>query len=158
MTALDYVSMVDENADLINGPEDQDAIAQPLADRLLALDLPGRAKPVLEKLIRSASSDAVKARLGASLAALPEGDDAGTLAVLDASEAAGLPADLAEQRAVAARYRHGAARRPGRRRRGSRRRENRPRRGGAGADPGECRRLARGRAGMDGLRRPDSAG
>ena len=99
MTALDYVSMVDENADLINGPEDQDAIAQPLADRLLALDLPGRAKPVLEKLIRSASSDAVKARLGASLAAL-QGDDAGTLAVLDASEAAGLPADLAEQRAA----------------------------------------------------------
>jgi hypothetical protein len=102
MTSLDYVSMVDENADLINGPEDQDAIAQPLADRLLALDLPGRAKPVLEKLLRSASSDAAKARLGASLAALDaqQSDDAATLAVLDASEAAGLPADLAEQRAL----------------------------------------------------------
>jgi tetratricopeptide (TPR) repeat protein len=102
MTPLDYVSMVDENADLINGPEDQDAIAQPLADRLMTLDLPGRAKPVLDKLMRSASSDAAKARLGASLATLDaqEKDDAGALAALDASEASGLPADLADQRGV----------------------------------------------------------
>ncbi len=102
MTALDYVSMVDENADLINSPEDEDAITQPLADRLMALDLPGRAKPVLEKLMRAASSDATRARLGASLATLDtqQKDDAGTLAVLDASKATGLPADVAEQRAL----------------------------------------------------------
>jgi tetratricopeptide (TPR) repeat protein len=102
MPALDFVSMVDENTDLISGPEDEDAIAQPLADRLAALDLPGRAKPLLEKLMRSAATDVGKARLGASLAALlsREKDDAGALAALDASEASGLRAELVEQRAI----------------------------------------------------------
>jgi hypothetical protein len=102
MQAFDFVSMVDENADLIKGPEDEEALAQPLADRLLALDLPGRAKPLLEKLLRSAASDVAKARLGASLAALQsrESDDAGALATLNASDVPGLPPDLVEQRAV----------------------------------------------------------
>ena len=106
LPALDFVTMVDENADLISGPDDEEAVAQPLADRLVALDLPGRAKPVLEKLMRSAATDAGKARLGASLAALlsREKDDAAALAALDASEAPGLradlPADLSEQRAI----------------------------------------------------------
>jgi tetratricopeptide (TPR) repeat protein len=102
MPALDFVAMVDENADMISGPDDEDAIAQPLADRLVALDLPGRAKPLLEKLMRSAATDAGKARLGASLARLlsRENDDAGALAALDASEAPGLPADLVQQRTI----------------------------------------------------------
>nr|WP_294528538.1 hypothetical protein [uncultured Rhodopila sp.] len=102
MPPLDFVAMLDENADLIAGPDDEDAIAQPLADRLVALDLPGRAKPLLEKLMRSATTEAGKARLGASLARLlsREQDDAGALAALDASEASGLAADLAEQRAI----------------------------------------------------------
>jgi hypothetical protein len=102
MQPLDFVAMLDENADLISGPDDEDAIAQPLADRLVALDLPGRAKPLLEKLMRSSATDAGKARLGASLARLlsREKDDAGALAALDASEAPGLPADLGEQRMI----------------------------------------------------------
>jgi hypothetical protein len=106
MQPIDFVAMVDENADLITGPDDEDAIAQPLADRLVALDLPARARPLLEKLMRSAATDAGKARLGASLAALlsREKDDAAALAALDASEAPGLPADLPtdlmEQRAI----------------------------------------------------------
>jgi len=102
MQPLDFVSMVDENADLITGPEDEEAIAQPLADRLLALDLPGRAKPLLQKLMRSAASDVAKARLGASLATLEAraNDDAGALATLEASEGPDLPPDLIEQRAL----------------------------------------------------------
>jgi hypothetical protein len=102
MHAIDFVSMLDENADLMTGPEDEEALAQPLADRLLALDLPGRAKPLLQKLLRSAKSDGARARLGASLGALEsrEKNDSGALATLDASEAADLPPDLAEQRAV----------------------------------------------------------
>jgi hypothetical protein len=102
MPPLDFVSMIDENAGLISGPDDEDTVARTLADRLVALDLPGRAKPLLEKLMRSAGTDAAKARLGASLATLDarENDDAGALAALDASEAAGLPNELIEQRAI----------------------------------------------------------
>ena len=53
---IEFVSMVDENADLVLDAADDDAVQQSLADRLLALDLPDRAKPVLEKLMRSAKS------------------------------------------------------------------------------------------------------
>ena len=67
---IEFVSMVDENADLVLDAADDDAVQQSLADRLLALDLPDRAKPVLEKLMRSAKSDTAKARFGASLATL----------------------------------------------------------------------------------------
>jgi hypothetical protein len=102
MAPLDLVSLVDENADLIAGPDDEEAIAQTLADRLLDLDLPDRARPLLEKLMRSAASDVARARLGAALATLAsrEKDDTGALAMLDASEGSGFPADLVEQRAV----------------------------------------------------------
>jgi hypothetical protein len=102
MNALDFVAMLDENADLMADPKGQEALAQPLADRLVALDLPGRAKPLLEKLMQSATSDVVKARAGARLAALEarQNDDAGVLATLDASDGSDLPPDLVEQRAV----------------------------------------------------------
>jgi hypothetical protein len=102
MNALDFVAMMDENADLMARLEDEEALAQPLADRLLALDLAGRAKPLLERLLRSAKSDVAKARVGARLGALEaqQNDDAGVLATLDASEGADLPPDLVEQRAV----------------------------------------------------------
>lgn len=99
---IDFVSMVDENADLVVGSSDDDAVQQLLADRLLALDLPERAKPVLEKLMSSAKSDVAKARFGASLATLEarDGDDAHAKATLDASEGHGLPPDLVEKRTI----------------------------------------------------------
>ncbi len=160
MPPLDFVSMVDENADLISGPDDEDAIAQPLADRLVALDLPGRAKPLLEKLMRSAATDAGKARLGASLARLlsRENDDAGALAALDASEAPGLPADLVEQRTILRANATGAAGRRGGRGGDPGSAEDRSGGGGAGADPGERRRLGGRGSGLGGVRRPDRAG
>jgi tetratricopeptide (TPR) repeat protein len=67
---IEFVSTVDENADLVVDAADDDAVQQLLADRLQALDLPDRAKPILEKLMRSAKSDTAKARFGASLAML----------------------------------------------------------------------------------------
>jgi hypothetical protein len=102
MPAIDFVSIVDENVDVVAGSSDDDAVQQSLADRLLALDLPDRAKPVLEKLMKSAKLDVAKARFGASLAALDarEGDDAGARAVLDASEGSDLPPDLVEKRTI----------------------------------------------------------
>jgi hypothetical protein len=93
---------VDENADLVLDTADDDSVQQALADRLLALDLPDRAKPILEKLMRSAKSDTAKARFGASLATLDshEGDDKGARLVLDASEGHNLPPELTEQRTI----------------------------------------------------------
>jgi tetratricopeptide (TPR) repeat protein len=99
---IEFVSTVDENADLVVDAADDDAVQQLLADRLQALDLPDRAKPILEKLMRSAKSDTAKARFGASLATLDshEGDDAGARSILDASEGHDLPADLTAQRTI----------------------------------------------------------
>jgi hypothetical protein len=99
---LDFVAMVDENADLVPRGAEEPGIDQPLAEHLLALDLPDRAKPVLDKLLKAAAGDVSKARYGASLAMLlaRERNDAGALATLDASDAPGLPADLNEQRTM----------------------------------------------------------
>lgn len=99
---IDFVSAVDENADLTLDSSDDDALQQSLADRLLALDLPERAKPVLDKLMRSAKSDVAKARFGTSLATLEsrDGNDAGVRAILEASDGHDLPPDLVEQRTI----------------------------------------------------------
>jgi hypothetical protein len=99
---LSFIAAVEENADLLNDIGGDQGVDAPLAERLLALDLPSRAKPVLEKLVKQAKSAVAKARYGASLATLDarEGDDAGALAVLDASESPDLPDDLAERRLI----------------------------------------------------------
>jgi hypothetical protein len=99
---LEFIAAVEENADLLSDTGADRTVDAPLADRLLALDLPARAKPVLEKLLKQAKSEVAKARFGASLATLNarEGDDAGALGVLEASQAADLPGELAEQRLI----------------------------------------------------------
>jgi hypothetical protein len=96
------VAAVAENTDLLSGSQDDEAIEQALADRLLALDLPDGAKPVLEKLMNQATSATAKARFGVSVATLNarEGDNAGAISALDASEGPDLPADLIEQRLI----------------------------------------------------------
>ena len=55
--------MLEENTDLVRDSSDNEAVEQPLADRLLALDLPGRAKPVFEKLMNQAKSPVAKAQV-----------------------------------------------------------------------------------------------
>ena len=99
---IEFVSTVDENADLMLDSGDDEVVQQSLADRLLALDLPARAKPVLEKLMRSAKSEVAKARFGFSLATLSsrDGDDAAAQTILDISEGHDLPTDLLEQRTI----------------------------------------------------------
>ena len=49
---IDFVATVDENTDLVPPSGDNEQLDQALADRLVALDLPVRAKPLLEKLLR----------------------------------------------------------------------------------------------------------
>ena len=97
---FELVALVGENADLLPDGAQGAEMAARLADRLLALDLPKRADPVLRELIQS-STGAARAGFGARLAALRlrEGNADGALAALSASGSDDLPAPLVEQRA-----------------------------------------------------------
>jgi hypothetical protein len=97
---IEFVSLVDENADLLGDSAIADGVDQKLADDLLTLDLPQRAKTVLENLIKRSTADIANGRYGYSLAAIRarEGDAAGALATLDAYAGGPLPDDLAENR------------------------------------------------------------
>jgi hypothetical protein len=101
LSAIDFLSAVEENADLLPDMPDNRDVAQMLADRLVTLDLPQRAAPLLEELMRG-SDGAQRARFGLQLAALRLGneDAAGARSTLADSDDADLPAPLAEQRAT----------------------------------------------------------
>jgi hypothetical protein len=101
---MDLVSLVEENADLLPTGQDGEALQARLADRLLALDLPKRAGPVLEKLMRASKAPSAQAGFGARLAAmrLRENDPAGALAALDDSDAPNLPDELTKHRTLLA--------------------------------------------------------
>jgi hypothetical protein len=102
LAPLELIALVDENADLLPLGPAGDQLQARLADRLLALDLPKRADPVLQKLMQAAPSDVSRAAFGARLAALRlrEADAAGALAALAASNADEAPTDLVERRTL----------------------------------------------------------
>ncbi len=102
MTPIDVVSTIDENADLMPAEGGDPALEEQLADQLLALDLPDRARSVLQKLMKSAVTVAGKARFGTTLATLEarEKDDTGAIAALDASEGHDLPPELTAKRVL----------------------------------------------------------
>ncbi|HEX2944224.1 MAG TPA: hypothetical protein VHO91_24420 [Rhodopila sp.] len=97
---LEFVSLVDENADLLGDSAIADGVNRKLAQDLLALDLPQKAQPVLEKLLKQAVNDTAKGRYGLSLATVhaQEGDPASAIAALDDYHGEPLPADISEQR------------------------------------------------------------
>lgn len=103
MSPLDLVSLVDENPDLLPDGEAGRALAAQLAGRLVALDLPRRAAPVLEKLMNATAPGAAKAELGARLASvyLEQSDPTAALQALSASAATDLPPALEEARTIA---------------------------------------------------------
>jgi hypothetical protein len=100
---LDLVALASENAELVASVAPTQA-AGLLADKLVALDLPRRAGPVLERMLRAAPVGPAQAKLGARLAALRlgEGDDAGAQDALANSNAPDLPPDLIERRGLLA--------------------------------------------------------
>jgi hypothetical protein len=102
MPALEFVSLVDENADLVPNTREGEAMQAMLADKLLALDLPKRAGPVLDKLMRAMPPGPGRAAFGTRLAKLRLGDSDpdGALAALAASDTDGLPAPVTEQRTL----------------------------------------------------------
>jgi hypothetical protein len=87
LAPLELVALVDANADLLPKGPAAEALDERLADRLVALDLPRQAAPVLEKLMTVAPSEAAKAGFGTRLAEvrLRDGDAAGAVAALTAS-------------------------------------------------------------------------
>ncbi len=98
---FELVALVSENADLLPDGAQGAEMAARLADRLLALDLPKRADPILAKLVQS-STGAARAGFGARLASsrLREGDADGALAALSASDQDDLPPQVSQQRVL----------------------------------------------------------
>ncbi len=103
IASLEIVALVDKNADIIAESVVADT-AGLVADRLLALDLPQRAGPLLNKIMQRAAPGEARAAVGLRLASLylGEGDDAGALAALLQSDAPGLAPSTMEPRVLLA--------------------------------------------------------
>ena len=100
---LDLIALTEENADLIPPGEAGRAVILRLCDRLIALDLPQRAIPLLTKLIASAPAGDARAELGAQLAAMQmqaEDPQAALAALADTLEVGTMPSDLLERRTL----------------------------------------------------------
>ena len=98
---LDLVALAGENADAV-AQTDAAGLASVLADRLMALDLPQRAAPVVERMVRAAPPGLGQAGLGARLAAmrLAEGDAGGAATALATTDTPGLSPALQEERSL----------------------------------------------------------
>ena len=103
VSSLDLITLAEENPDLIPVGPAGEKLAALLADRLVALDLPKRAIPALDKLMQAAPVGDARAAIGARLARLrmDEGDPAAALATLDASADGDVSAPVQEQRLLA---------------------------------------------------------
>ena len=101
MPAVDLVALAEENAELVAAAAPAQ-MAGLLADKLISLDLPRRAAPILERMMRAAPPGPAQATLGNRLAAVlfRMGDDAGATAALEASKALDLPPALLEERVL----------------------------------------------------------
>jgi hypothetical protein len=104
LNPLDLVALVGENADLLPSGDDGLVLADRLAQRLVQLDLPQRAIPVLQQLATATPPGPARGAIGGRLAdlLLTQGDPPGALAALDASAAEDLPDDLRLSRAMTA--------------------------------------------------------
>ncbi len=102
LSAMDLLALAEEASSLL-GPASPDAALAPLiADRLVALDLPSKAEPILRRLLDQAGDGPAKAALGFKLAGVlaERGDPQEALAVLAKSEADGTQAATADGRAL----------------------------------------------------------
>jgi hypothetical protein len=103
MAPLDLVAIAEEFTDLLTEVGGEAKLAPVLADKLLALDLPARAEPILQRMLDQTSDPTAKAQLGLRLSALRL-DLHGTKAAvetLDATDSPDLPHDVVADRLVA---------------------------------------------------------
>lgn len=100
LTPLRALSLFHEYADLIPAGPSGDVMIAKLADRLVAVDLLGRAADLLTQQIEKRLKGAEKARVGARLALvrLLDRKPKDALTALDKTTVADMPADLAAQR------------------------------------------------------------
>ena len=100
LNPLEIVTIAGDFADCIPEGKNGEQIAGLLAEKLVALDLPSRAIPVLQRLLDSAPSAAAKAEFGLRLARLQldAGEPAKAESVLASIDADALPHAEAEQR------------------------------------------------------------
>ena len=99
---LELVAIAEDFADSVPGGKEGDHLAELLADRLMKLDLPGQAAPVLNRLMQNASAGTPRARFGVRLAnvRLENGDAKGALAALRDSDGSDLSPALVEERTL----------------------------------------------------------
>ena len=102
LSPLELVVLAAEYADGVPEGEEGGALAKLLADRLLALDLPARAIPIMQGLMKAAPAGAGRAEFGSRLGQLllDGGNAAGAQTALDSSAAANLTSELQEARGL----------------------------------------------------------
>ena len=99
---FDLVALVEENADLMPDGEAGQQLAEHVCDQLVALDLPERTVPFLEKMVATGKPGVARAAFGGKLAAirLQKGNAAGGIEALSATVSDELPASLLETRTI----------------------------------------------------------
>lgn len=99
---LDLVTLAEENADLMPEGEAGQAVANRIADRLMALDLPDQAAGVLTHMMEQAAAGPARAELGVRLAglALDRAAPQDALLALSASNAETLSQPLRDGRTL----------------------------------------------------------
>lgn len=99
---FDLVALVEENADLMPDGEAGQKLAEHVCDQLVALDLPDRTLPFLEKMVATGKPGVARAAFGDRLAAirLQQGNANGAIDALSATVSDELPATLLESRTI----------------------------------------------------------
>ncbi len=99
---IDFVALASEFAGSLPTDAAAQALLATMAEKLTALDLPARARPLLTTMMQAAAKGPVRAGIGVRLAelALDEGAGNSVATILAASDAPDLPAALIEQRAM----------------------------------------------------------
>jgi len=100
LPAIEALSLYEQYRELTPAGPDGDMIIRRLAERLVEMDLLDRAGELLDHQMRYRLTGLEKARIGTRLAGirLLDGKAEPALTALDASEEAGIPADLAAER------------------------------------------------------------
>jgi hypothetical protein len=102
MPPLELIALLEENTELMDDGPDSEPMRARLADRLMALDLPKQADPLLTRLMRAAPYGPARAEFGAtlSMSRLHEGDLDGAILALSESNSADISDAVRERRAL----------------------------------------------------------
>ncbi len=100
--ALDQAAMIEANADMLPDGAAGSQVSLFLAARLKALDLPERAAPIIQRMMRATRPGPDKAQLGSQLATLDLQQDnfTGAQAALSESDCEGLSPEASETRLI----------------------------------------------------------